>query len=88
MLCGAQTPFQNEQGIQSLLYKNLYFAKLLRGQYLSKILQTSSTVKTKLKSSKKADVSENLCDEECDFFSEMTKECKVFCAKILFYLVY
>ena len=58
--------------------------KLLQGRYLSKILQSSSTVKTSLKSGKKVDVSKNLCDVERDFISEMKEACKVSCVKMLF----
>ena len=58
--------------------------KLLQGRYLSKILQSSSTVKISLKSGKKVDVSKNLCDVERDFISEMKEACKVSCVKMLF----
>ena len=58
--------------------------KLLQGRYLSKILQSSSTVKISLKSGKKVDVSKNLCDKERDFISEMKEACKVSCVKMLF----
>ena len=46
LLWRVQISFLNERGTKILLCKNLYFAKLLRGLYLSKILELSSTVKT------------------------------------------